>query len=398
MSTAINMQEKVPLLPVNTEEECPRIECYKNKVYKRKYKRQACLFVFMVIAFFLQNDYHNRIYNDLKRQYGYGNNNDGNVNSYLSIQNVADANDIALYNENQMVRFAKPIVSAGYYSCNDDKPSIPFEGLSTFEFDPSQFSGLTIKQNTNNRYGSFSIGAGEAKVVEDKSISKVTVNIDIKFNQEELQDIFWIDQKEDANDYTLVIKADDGYRGSDACVTIDVTVRVPAVDSLDKFSLSLANSAIILDKDLSLEELSVSVANGFVEFDDLTTGKTSINVANGHVSGSVKTLDDDFNVSIANGHANIAIKEIDQSKNDAIPLKVSIANGHIDFQVPTDFESTFQLSSYVGRRIVESSKPQAIHRKESGWGSTSGYYGNDSTTKNSISLSASSGSLHLNYA
>lgn len=102
MSTAINMQEKVPLLPVNTEEECPRIECYKNKVYKRKYKRQACLFVFMVIAFFLQNDYHNRIYNDLKRQYGYDNNNDGNVNSYLSIQNVADANDIALYNENQV--------------------------------------------------------------------------------------------------------------------------------------------------------------------------------------------------------------------------------------------------------------------------------------------------------
>lgn len=48
--------------------------------------------------------------------------------------------------------------------------------------------------------------AGEAKVVEDKSISKVTVNIDIKFNQEELQDIFWIDQKEDANHYTLVIK------------------------------------------------------------------------------------------------------------------------------------------------------------------------------------------------
>lgn len=57
-----------------------------------------------------------------------------------------------------MMLFAQPLVSAGYYSCNDDKPSIPFEGLSTFEFDPSQFSGLTIKQNTNNRYGSLSIG------------------------------------------------------------------------------------------------------------------------------------------------------------------------------------------------------------------------------------------------
>lgn len=84
---------------------------------------------------------------------------------------------------------------------------------------------------------------------------------------------------------------------------------------------------------MTFEDLKVSVANGHVEFDELTTGKTHINVANGHVSGSVKTLDDDFNVSIANGHANIVVKDIDQSKKDAITLKVSIANGHIDFQV-----------------------------------------------------------------
>lgn len=102
MSTAIYMQEKSPLLPVNTEEECPRIECYKNKVYKKKYRRQAWMFVFLGLIFFLQNDYHNRVYNDLKHRYGYGNNNEGDVNSYLSIENVADADDIALYNENQV--------------------------------------------------------------------------------------------------------------------------------------------------------------------------------------------------------------------------------------------------------------------------------------------------------
>lgn len=57
-----------------------------------------------------------------------------------------------------MARFAKPLVSSGYYSCNDNKPTIPYEGLSKFEYDPSEFSGLSIKQNTNNRYGSFSVG------------------------------------------------------------------------------------------------------------------------------------------------------------------------------------------------------------------------------------------------
>lgn len=102
MSTAIYMQEKSPLLPVNTEEECPRIECYKNKEYKKKYRRQAWMFVFLGLIFFLQNDYHNRVYADLKRHYGYGDNNDGNANSHFSIENVADADDIALYNENQV--------------------------------------------------------------------------------------------------------------------------------------------------------------------------------------------------------------------------------------------------------------------------------------------------------
>lgn len=100
---AVSMQEKSPLLPLNSEEECPRIECYKNKEYKRKYKRQGLLFVFFVIVFFIQNGYQDRLYEDLKNRYQrQSNNHDVNVNSYLSIENTADLNDIVSYNQNQV--------------------------------------------------------------------------------------------------------------------------------------------------------------------------------------------------------------------------------------------------------------------------------------------------------
>ncbi|KAG1077029.1 hypothetical protein G6F42_025122 [Rhizopus arrhizus] len=65
---------------------------------------------------------------------------------------------------------------------------------------------------------------------------------------------------------------------------------------------------------------------------------------------------------------------------------------------PTAFNSQFKLESFVGRRTVESSHPQGIHRRPGSWGVTSGYYGDDKDTKNTVTLKASSGNLKLNYA
>lgn len=110
-------------------------------------------------------------------------------------------------------------------------------------------------------------------------------------------------------------------------------------------------------------------------------------------------MSDELHASIANGHFAVAIKEIDQSTNDAIPIGVSIANGHVDLQVPATFESIFKLNNVSGRKSVTSdAEPEKVHRRSSGWGSLQGYFGDNADTKNKIQLSAASGELKLNYA
>jgi DUF4097 and DUF4098 domain-containing protein YvlB len=96
----------------------------------------------------------------------------------------------------------------------------------------------------------------------------------------------------------------------------------------------LTNNAIEFGENLNFEKLSASVANGRIEFSELTTGQTNFALANGYVSGDIKTLNDGLHVSIANGHSEIKIKEITSPTEDyAIPIEVSLANGHADLQV-----------------------------------------------------------------
>lgn len=86
MSSNIFTQEKAPLLPVNGEEECQRLECYKNKVYKGKYKQQTILVILFMVYFFY-NAYHEDVFN-----YARGNkevHNMENSNNFESVQDLS---------------------------------------------------------------------------------------------------------------------------------------------------------------------------------------------------------------------------------------------------------------------------------------------------------------------
>lgn len=60
----------------------------------------------------------------------------------------------------------------------------------------------------------------------------------------------------------------------------------------------------------------------------ITTGKTAFSIANGHVQGTIDTLNSDLTSSIANGHNEIVVKKITQENNEAIRINMAIANGH----------------------------------------------------------------------
>ncbi|KAG2211904.1 hypothetical protein INT47_004591 [Mucor saturninus] len=387
MSSPIYTQEKAPLLPLNSEEECQRLDCYKNKLYKRKYKNQTIMVVLFIIFYSFYNGYHESLLNSAR-----GNKNVETSDTYNTINSAQDLSTLDTFSG---LVFEDQVDALEY--CRE-KPQIPYNGPSTFEFDSKDFPKLSVSENTKYYRGqSVSVVGGKANVYEDKSLSKVTVEFILKFNRDELQDLYYIEKIEHTESGLYELKLKNNDQRVSGCVTIDINVGVPTVAALDNFSLSVLNANVNLHKGLTFKELAISVANGHVEFGEgISTAKTGFALANGHVSGVIDTLSDELHLSMSNGRADVKIKEIDASVD--IPIVFKASNGHIDLEVPTTFKSTFSLTAMNGRRIVESSVPEDIHSKTSRWGPTTGYYGNDAQVKNSITLTSYNGRLRLNYA
>ncbi|CAO3639087.1 unnamed protein product [Mucor fragilis] len=383
-ATIVVLDEKEPLLPLNSQPVIIDTRPSRAKCWVKEHIPRALVYgLFFYIMF-----------NAMNAPFMQWKSNEKDVAMDDSFQ-LESMQDVVTYNENA---FASGVV----ITCNNaDKPTIPYEGLSEFEFDQETFPRLTIDQKTNTRrHNSFQISKGNTIVSVDESISKAIVHFDLKFSQEEMQDVFWIEQTQDEEQgvYSLAIRADEEYR-QDGCVSIDISVRVPDAASLSTLAIGLANNGLSLGKELTFEHLAISIANGYIEFENgISSGITAFAVANGHVSGIVNTLSNDFTSTVANGHNEISIKQVEQFNQENIDVKVVVANGHNTVEVPATFNSQFKLQSFVGRRNVESSHPQGIHRRSGSWGVTSGYYGDDKDTKNTVTLKASSGSLNLKYA
>ncbi|KAL9547643.1 hypothetical protein MBANPS3_006061 [Mucor bainieri] len=385
-ATIVVLDEKEPLLPLNSQPTIimdtrpSRARCW----VKERIPRAIVYGLFFYIMF-----------NAMNAPFMQWNSNKKDIVIDDSFQ-LESMQEVVAYNENV---FASGLV----ITCNDaNQPSIPYEGLSEFEFDQEAFPRLTIDQKTNSRrHNSFHITTGNTVVSIDESLSKAVVKFDLKFDHEEMQDVFWIEQTEDDEQgvYSLVIRADEDYNRQDGCVSIDISVRVPNAAALSTLGISLANNGVSLGKDLTFEHLAISIANGYVEFEEgISSGITAFAVANGHVSGKINTLSNDLTSSVANGHNEIVVKQVEQFDQENIDVKVVVANGHNTVEVPVAFNSQFKLESFVGRRTIESSHPQGIHRRSGSWGVTSGYYGDDKETQNTVTLKASSGSLKLVYA
>ncbi|CEP11314.1 hypothetical protein [Parasitella parasitica] len=222
---------------------------------------------------------------------------------------------------------------------------------------------------------------GNAVINVDEIITSPSVTFDLKLDYEKLQDVFWIEQTEDKEQgvYSLVIRADE-YYNHDSCISIDINICVPDVHTLSTLAISLANNGISIKESLIFEKLTVSVANGHIEFEGISSGITIFTVANGHVSDKINNLSNDSTSSVANGHTEISIKQIEQTSTDNIRVRVVVANGHIDLEVPSSFKGQFQLESFAGRCIVGSTFSRRIHRRSGRWGAILGYYGNDRNT------------------
>ncbi|KAI9486055.1 MAG: hypothetical protein EXX96DRAFT_29546 [Benjaminiella poitrasii] len=367
---SISLVEKEPLLPLNGHYELQQQpnallrNLMKVKDWLKTNTVQAILYAFFIYG----------LYTLIQRPYGI---------------NTPHSNDavMALY-EQQVSRCV-------------EKPSIPYEGASQFKIDQAIFPRLSIMQKIHGKVSkSILFVGGETKVLEDKDIDQVDVKIDLKFDSDNVQDAFWIEEvkDEEGESYSLIIHTNQDYDNSNACASLNIVIRVPDAAALKSLNLGLANNQVTIAQGLAFDEFHASLANGNIDFSDgISTGSGSISLANGNIDGVVNILKNNFIVSMANGNTKIAIKKITPDNEDGVTIKTSLANGHNNLELPSDFNSNFELKSIAGKRMISSTFPEKIHRKGSSWGSTKGYYGNNERTANNVIISTVRGKIHLNY-
>ncbi|KAG0979652.1 hypothetical protein G6F28_011842 [Rhizopus arrhizus] len=169
----MNYQEKQALLPTTMEDEqpCRRYDCQKKlkKAKRRSFKVAAYVFFACLIFYMLRREGHPH-WND-------------------HIAHTNKSNDMG---------------ATGVYSCTKE-PTIPYDGVSSFSFKPEEYQKLSIKHKQHGNGTQLNLMKGSATVVVDKSLSDITVNVDVKLSKEDLQDSFGIEQTIEDDVYAIYL-------------------------------------------------------------------------------------------------------------------------------------------------------------------------------------------------
>lgn len=115
------------------------------------------------------------------------------------------------------------------------------------------------------------------------------------------------------------------------CITLDLSIDVPAGDALDSLHIALPNSNIEVLDALTLEDkLALASANGNVLVQNVTAGTVSVATANGNTDGYLHSLAKDLSVSSANGDNQWTVGT---AIGEDSRIALSSANGKISLQL-----------------------------------------------------------------
>ncbi|KAI9308676.1 hypothetical protein BJ944DRAFT_259822 [Cunninghamella echinulata] len=343
----------------------------------------------------------------------------------ITANNILQANDMTSANDNLSTN-----------TClGSDELTIPWEGKSTY-YTPQNIKSLKITEkyeHTNTK-----ILKGDIVVVENKSLNQTKIKFDITLDKEITNDQFHIDEtvKDKELELTLVHEID-GFYG---CIKINALIEVPSTDALDVLNLGFINDDITVKDVLKLNgSLALATANGDITLSDSLLATSSINLAtsngdlttkntisaqainlatsngditvektatsfssinaatsNGNIRGVFDLNQAKFNGNTAHGHIHITFDHIEPVS----AIKLNSAKGNIDLQVPSDFESKYELSTVVGKADVEATDADKLHYKKTGHivGETiKGNYGEVEKNPSEIIMSTVAGSVKLSY-
>ncbi|KAI9249017.1 hypothetical protein BY458DRAFT_494214 [Sporodiniella umbellata] len=275
------------------------------------------------------------------------------------------------------------------------RPSVPYEGTSSFSFKPEEYQILKVEYRERAHGRHLSIINSQAIVLVDESLSDVTVDVDVKFSHRVSQDAFSIEQKIEGDHYVIYLENNpvEDFR---VCAKLDIVIKVPKASALKSLSIDLPNNDYELKENLSFEKLVLRSSNGHFRFQEgISVGYINLTGSNGSIKGTINSLTGNVFVRTSNGAIELVVKEIQPSEKHNITLKSS--NGYIFALLPDAFDSRFDLKSYFGKLSVESIHPQKIHRQTTSSRQSSGYYGEKESIRGDVSLSTSNGRVRLSY-
>lgn len=208
-----------------------------------------------------------------------------------------------------------------------------FQGISHFELEPADATGLTIK-------GARSFG----KVIFETSklSDKVVIDLDIKTNRKDKNNDITVVSD---NGYITVNSPDTGDLKTFASAKIQIPSNIIGTFGLPSFEVDVPRHMVDLSglpESLEIGELVVRVAKGFVKAGPVHTNTTQITVANGAIRGDLTHGREQTNIDVANGNVTVDITKI--SSGDEGVTTVHLGNGDLKGTFSVYNSSTFDVA------------------------------------------------------
>ncbi|KAM3584789.1 hypothetical protein VKS41_003591 [Umbelopsis sp. WA50703] len=256
--------------------------------------------------------------------------------------------------------------------------TIPWEGKSSFEINPTDFTGLHVLQNGSTTQGHVSI-------LRESNDDIAHVDVDIWFSKDYLQDEIEIVVDDNNDIYTVDVRTPRHLHNE--CINVEITISLPKSHNFKNFKVDTVNSAIKAEDDIAVDEtIELHTVNGAIKLENVKAETLTVKTVNG--SSQIKSFEGNTaNITGVNGsvHAALDAQVVETfASNGAIQVdllaeevqaNVKTINGAIHIRTSNEFEGTFNLKTMSGKLEVTASESRKLHIEKASRRELQGYYG-----------------------
>ncbi|KAI8061087.1 hypothetical protein BC940DRAFT_322755 [Gongronella butleri] len=274
-------------------------------------------------------------------------------------------------------------------------PTIPWHGNT--EIDLSEGTvGLSVAHKAHTG-GKVSLRGGDVRVVQNAELKTPRVTILVHLDTDELQDEVTLEQKQEEGFLGLILHTQHN-NWENGCLTINVKVELPALDSLEILDLGFISNDVTFEEAFKFKYVlhTATVSGHIIGQKVLAAPELQFATVSGNVNAEVDEIDGTLNIHAVSGNVEIRVLHIEKTSD----VKAEAVSGNVKLVVPSSFDSSFKMSVLSGQATLDTSVPEKTHFKvhRGPVGKTiTGYVGDSDDQVSHIELNTVSGNVHLAY-